>query len=165
MISRAIRIAAVLVATLAIPAAMLADALPASAAPSGSMCETNGHQYCLNTANFVLYTPVTESGSGARTINAVVQNASQHTYLLEFNGDTSKCVASDNNGYFVEIKACSGSNGVIWTSTSSGMWINNYATARDNYNVYLTGYNQAGNQYSIKPDVPGDGYYQKFTFK
>lgn len=165
MISKAIRVATILVATLGILVAILAAALPASAATSGSMCETNGNNYCLNTANFDLYTPVTESGSGARTINAVVQNASQHTYLLQFNGDISKCVASDNNGYFVEVKACSGSNGVIWTSAGSGMWINNYATARDHYNVYLTGYNQAGNQYSIKPDVSGDGYYQKFTFK
>jgi hypothetical protein len=75
MISQAIRAATLLLATLAIPAAVLVAPLSASAATSGSMCETYG-AYCLNTANFNLYTPVTESpyGHGARTIDAVLQN-------------------------------------------------------------------------------------------
>jgi hypothetical protein len=119
MISKAIRAATLLLPTLAIPATVLAAALPASAATSGSMREVSGGQYCLNTANFNPYTPVTESGSGARTINAVLQNKNQQIYLLEFKGDTSKCVAADNSGLHVEIKACNGSSGVYWTADGS----------------------------------------------
>ena len=152
MIGKAIRITTLLLATPAILAAVLAAPLPASAADSGSMCEAYGN-YCLNTANFDLYTPVTESGSGARTITAVLQNSNQQTYLLQFKGATSKCVASDNSGMRVEIKACNGSNGVLWTRWSSNgvdMWLNNYSTGLLNNAEYLSGINIAGTQYLLQ---------------
>lgn len=165
MISKVIRAVAVPFAAVAIPAAVLAAPLPASATTSGSMCEVNGGQYCLNTANFSPYTPVTESGTQARTIDALPQTLHGTTYKLAFNGDSTMCVASDNTGTSVEIKACNGSNGVLWTDDGSGLWINQYASDQRGHFVYLTGQNKAGTQYILYPMVSGSGYLQKFTFK
>jgi hypothetical protein len=161
MISKVIRAAALLVMTLAVPAVVVVAPLPASAATSGSMCEVYGHQYCLNTPNFNLYTPVTESGSGARTINAVLQNG--NTYKLEFNGDPSKCVASDNSGQYAEVKLCSATNGVNWTRqhfSDGDRWANPYAG-----NQCLSGSDTPGGFYIFDGCGASGGAYQKFTFK
>lgn len=160
MISKATRAAALLLPTLVVPAAVLATALPAGAATSGSMCEVNGNQYCLNTANFSLYTPVTESGSGARTITVVPSGGS---YKLQFKGDTSMCVAAANNGIDVEVKACN-DDGVLW-SQDGQMWVNNEFSSQRGENVYLSGQNKAGSQYLISAATTGSGLLQKFTFR
>lgn len=163
MISKAIRTATLLLATLAIPAAVLVAPLSASAATSGSMCETYG-AYCLNTANFNLYTPVTESpyGHGARTIDAVLQNGS--SFLLEFNGDKSKCVALNNSESGVVIKACNGGSGVIWIKQGN-KWLNQLAstTGTPQLNFYLTGLGN-GSQYVVGTSSPGSGTFQQFSF-
>ena len=168
MISKAIRAAMVFLATLAISAPALVLALPARAdtiTESGPLCEVHGQGFCLNTANFNLYTSVYESNS-ARTINAVRQDNNHGYYLLQFKGDTSKCVASDNAGHYVEVKACSGSNGVLWTlitKTSGDLWLNNYASGLGYGNRYLTGFNMAGNQYLVDNYGVTDGD-QLFVF-
>ena len=166
MIRKAIHTATVLLATLGVPTAVLAATLPASATSSvtGSMCEVNGHGYCLNTANYNPYTRVTESGSGARTIKAVLQN--NGTYLLEFNGDTSKCVAASNNNNIIEVKVCNGSDGVVWKSAASGRWINQQATNEYGVNYYLAGLNHAGDTYTLAQYGPSSsGTYQEFYFR
>jgi hypothetical protein len=169
MISKVIRAAAVLAATLVIPAAVLVAPLPASADTiiySAALCEVNGQGFCLNTANFNLYTSVYESGSGARTINAVQQSNNHNYYLLQFKGATSKCVASDNAGHYVEVKACSGSNGVVWTLITTGdgfLWLNNYASGLGDGNKYLTGFNMAGGLYSVETYAIHGGD-QRFQF-
>jgi hypothetical protein len=165
VIRKAIRTATILLATLGVSTAVLATALPAGATSgiTGSMCEVNGHGYCLNTANFNAYTPVTESGSGARTIKAVLQ--SNGTYLLEFNGDTSKCVAANNNNTIIEVKVCNGSDGVVWKSAASGRWINQQATNEYGVNYYLAGLNHAGDTYTLAQyGASGSGTYQEFYF-
>jgi hypothetical protein len=165
MLSKAIRTATVLLATLAVPAVVLAAPLPASAVNSGSLCEANGPQFCLNTANFNPYTPVTESGSGARTINAVPSGSN---YLLKFNGDTSKCVAGTNNHLAVVVKVCNGSDGVLWTretSNGSDMWVNNAASSGRGEFVYLSGLGSAGSQYALSAATTGSGLLQRFKFR
>jgi hypothetical protein len=115
MINTAVRRAAVLLATLAIPAMLLVASLPASAATSGSLCETNG-AYCVNTANFSLYTPATESLTNARTIEAEPQIAPPGTDELVFKGDTSKCLGATK----AEIKPCNGGSDIFWIEETSG---------------------------------------------
>lgn len=166
MIRNVARAAIVLLTALVMPVAVVAAALPASAASSGALCEVSGHSYCINTANFNLYTPVTESGSGARTIDAVLQSGANQTYLLVFHGDTSGCVAGSNNGTAVEVKACDGSTGVIWTlnaASSGDLWINDAATRKFGVNIYLTGNNSAGTQYFLA-GLGFRGANQKFKF-
>ena len=162
MISKAIRAAVLSLTALAIPAAVLVAPLPASAVTSGSMCEIYG-AYCLNTANFSLYTPVTESlvGHGARTIDAILQNGS--SYLLEFNGAPGKCVAASNNLSEVVIKDCS-SGDAIWIK-SGNKWLNQAATTTGTpqLNFYLTGLGN-GSQYAVATSSPGSGTFQQFDF-
>jgi hypothetical protein len=158
MRKKAIRAAAASFATLAAAAVgVLAVPLPASAQDSGSMCESNSN-YCLNTANFNLYTSVTESKSGARTINALLQFDT--TYKLQFAGSPSKCVGVADSGIQVEIKPCSG-NYVLWTWTQHGdglEWANGGSTGTT---LYLTG-TECGCQYTVKANNYRGGY-QAFT--
>ena len=164
MIRKAIRTAVVSLAALAIPAGVLAAPLPASAVTSGSLCEAYSSQNCLNTANFNLYTPVTEGKNNARTIDAVLQNGS--TFKLEFNGDPSMCVASSNSHIAVVVKACSVS-AALWTKGSSGgydTWINQEATSTWGANYYLTGIGVAGDQFSLQEWDESTGDLQRYKF-
>jgi hypothetical protein len=163
MIRKVIRAAAVLLTALVIPAAVLAAPLPAGAA-SGSMCERYG-SYCLYVTSFSNYTPVDENISFSNTLNSVLQSGS--TYLIEFNGNNDKCVASDNAGTKVEIKPCDASFGTLWTlKTSNGldMWINQAASRLVGVDLYLTGDECSPScQYQLK--VEGyNGGRQKFYF-
>jgi hypothetical protein len=67
-------------------------------------------------------------------------------FLIQFAGDTSKCVAAADNLLDVTIHPCSGGSGVIWAlDTTNGhlRWINRAATlGRSSGNLqYLTGHN------------------------
>jgi hypothetical protein len=163
MISKAIRAAAVLLTTLAIPAAVLAAPLPARAATT--ICEDHA-PYCLYAANFSNYTAVTEAISG-RDIDAVLQNGEYQghkLYLLQFHYATGECVAANNAGTKVETKACSGSTGVIWArveNSSYDEWINQAASENANKDQYLSGLDCSGCQFELH--VEGyNGTYQKF---
>lgn len=154
-----------LLAIFVIPTAVLVAPSSVSAATSGSLCETAGQGYCLNTANFTSYGEVYESKSG-RTIDAVLQSSTNPIYLLVFNGNTKQCVAGDNSGAFVVIKPCSGSSGVDWTLKVSNQvdeWINNAATRASGTNIYLVGANCSGCQYQLDPTgTPGGDYRFRF---
>ena len=170
MSREALRTVTILLAALVIPAAILAAALPASAAGS-SMCESYG-KYCLNTADFNLYTVVKEGISG-RTINQVAQGGSAYgapTYLLQFNGATSKCVGSSNDIQTVEIKPCNGGTGIVWArvTVSSNVyeWINVYASKTNSQGeiLYLSGRGIQGDGYIMVP-FGSYGLFQKFSFE
>jgi hypothetical protein len=166
MINTAVRRAAVLLATLAIPATLLVAPLPASAATSGSLCETNG-AYCVNTANFSLYTPATESLTNARTIEAEPQIAPPGTDELVFKGDTSKCLGATNDGTKAEIKPCNGGSDIFWieeTSGGSAYWENTGATSTIGTKMYLSGNENLGSQYVLAAKGK-NGTYQLFEFR
>lgn len=169
MIRKAIRRATVLLAVLGIPAMIVVAPLPASAAlTSGSMCEYYG-LFCINTANFSLYTSATESLTQARTIKSEAYY-STGTYRLIFNGDTSDCLGATNDGTKAEIKPCSGSD-VYWIRTTdpggtngAAFWENTGATNTIGTKMYLTGIECNGCQYMLK--VKGyNGGYQSFIFR
>lgn len=170
MITKAIRTVAILLAALAVPAAILATELPASAAGS-SMCESYG-RYCLNTNDFNLYTVVKEGISG-RTINQVALGGTAYgapTYLLQFNGATSKCVGSSNDIQTVEIKPCSGGIGVVWArvtvSSNTYEWINVYASNNNSQGetLWLTGRGIQGDGF-VMVVLGAHGLFQKFSFE
>jgi hypothetical protein len=166
MINTAVRRAAVLLATLGIPAMLLAAPLPASAATSGSLCETNG-LWCLNTANFSLYTPATESLTNARTIEAESQIAPAGTWELVFKGDTSDCLGATNDGIKVEIKPCNGGSDIFWieqTSGGSAYWENTGATSTIGTKMYLSGNGSTGSPYVLAAKGK-NGTYQLFEFR
>ncbi len=170
MIGKALRTVAILLASLVLPGAILATELPASAAGS-SMCESYG-KYCLNTANFSLYTVVKEGISG-RTINQVPLHGSAYgapTYLLQFNGDTKRCVGSSNDIQRVEIKPCNGGTGIVWgrvkVKYNTYEWINVYASKHNIQGqiLYLSGRGTQGSTYDMVT-IGAYGWFQKFSFE
>jgi hypothetical protein len=170
MTRKAVRTVMIMLAALVIPAAILAVQLPASAA-TGQLCETYDN-YCLNTADFNLYTVVKESVNG-RTISEDAQGgrySNYPTYLLRFNGDPSKCVGSSNDIQTVEIKPCNGGTGVVWArvtvSNNVYQWINVYASQNNDQGqlLYLTGRGIQGNGFIMVP-IGAHGLYQKFSFE
>jgi hypothetical protein len=173
VIRKAVRTVMIMLAALVIPAAILTVQLPAGAA-TGQLCETNNtNNYCLNTADFNLYTVVKEGGNGnGRTISEDAQGgkyANYPTYLLRFNGDSSKCVGSSNDIQTVEIKPCNGGTGIVWArvtvSNNVYQWINVYASKNNDQGqyLYLTGRGIQGSGYIMVP-VGSYGLYQKFSF-
>ena len=173
MIRKAVRTVTIMLAALVIPAAILAVQLPASAA-TGQLCETNNtNNYCLNTADFSLYTVVKEDRNNGRTISEDDQHGTYlhfETYLLRFKGDPSKCVGSSNDIQTVEIKPCNGGTGVIWAKDVEGnnvfRWINRYASENNTQGqtLYLTGRGMQGNGFIMVP-ISSFGLYQKFSFE
>ncbi|MGE5287478.1 MAG: hypothetical protein ACM3ML_09800 [Micromonosporaceae bacterium] len=167
MIRNALRAATLLLATLAIPAAILAAPLPANASP-GHLCETyDPTSYCLGSANLNLYTWVRERIPGRDLTQSSLGGTFEGhpTYLLKFSADTSKCVAVSNDLAVVEIRQCNGGTGTVWArvTSSSGvyMWINRYATNSYGADLYLSGIGIQDRQYAVEPIGV---WYQRFSW-
>jgi hypothetical protein len=153
MSRKIIRAASVLVATLGIPAAILASPLSASAA-GNHLCETNGN-YCVGAPSLATDAPVVETQFG-RDINLLFLGNAQ--YELQFNAAPSQCVAAANNGHDVVIHHCNGGLGVVWilfiNSNGHLQWQNR------EFSTFLAGHNN-GTQYQVKP--PGlSGWFYNF---
>ncbi len=169
MTRNAFRTAAVFLATLAIPATILATTRPASA--SDHMCETYGSNYCVGAPTLEPYQEVKETSTGrALTAHYLNQTFEGYAaYYLEFTTDTSLCVSTRDDLYqydTIVIHTC-GDYGTVWAlhPDSSGhlRWINRYATNWYGADVYLSGHNN-GTQYRWDPwGVNGD--YQRFDWK
>jgi hypothetical protein len=167
VIRKGVRSAMVLLAALVIPLVIVAAPPPASAAGT-KLCEAYG-SYCLNTANFSQYTPVTESANNGRTISAVRTSDTynnQRVYILQFDGATSKCVASSNDNTDIVIKDCNGGNNLAaeWLDSPDGnydRWISVAATMAYGSNIYLSGQEKPGSQYRLF-GLGVSGAYQVF---
>ncbi|SRR6266487_550258 len=165
MIRNAVRAATVLLATLAIPAVIFAAPLPASAA--NNLCETNGNNYCLGSADLNLYTAVTERKPGRNLIATPLGTTFDgfSTYLLQFSADATKCVASANNLVDVVIHPCNGGLGIVWAKdaiTGHIRWINREVSQHYNQDMYLSGASN-GTPYFTAP-LRQAGVYQKFDW-
>jgi hypothetical protein len=91
------------------------------------------------------------------------------TYLLQFSGDATKCVASANDLLSVEIRPCDGGTGIVWARVKDAdnvyRWINRYATQNNVYGAtdYLSGSGD-GSRYQLRP-FPTFGWYQRFSWR
>src|ERR1700750_270155 len=138
-------------ALLAIPVVLFIGAGPAAAINNGRMCEVSGN-YCLGSADFSLYTPVTERNPGRDlSLNELTGTFEGHfLWQLAFANATSQCVAAANNPSDVNIKACSGGTGNVWAVVvvdgSHYRWINRLATQQAGHDMYLSGKNSGGSQ-------------------
>jgi len=170
MIRHPSRAASVLLATLALPLAVLAVPLPASAA-TPHLCERyDPTVYCVGSASLDLYTSVTERDPGRDltqvSLGGTFENAP--TYSLEFSDDLSECVGVSNDIVKVEVRTC-GAVGTVWARVSEGSdlyaWINRYATQNNDQGqiLYLSGLGN-GSAYEVEP-LPTFGWYQKFDWQ
>jgi hypothetical protein len=148
--------------------------LPASAPLSVSaadlhLCESFGNQFCAGSTDLELFTAVTERNPPGRVIVADRQGSetfdNHPVYLLRFNADTSKCIASADDHFVVVIHACNGGNGVKWAREKSDsnhdLWINREASVALNETVYLTGAND-GSQFILDRRGAASGDLQQF---
>ncbi len=170
MIRNAVRAATILLATLAIPAAIFAAPLPASAG-SNHLCETyDPTTYCLGSANLDLYTSVYEANPGRNLIQTPLGTTFDHhpNYLLQFSADATKCVAVAGDLNTIEIRPCNGGTGIVWARVKDAdnvfRWINRYATQNSGgTNLYLSGWG-VGVIYQLR--VWGQyGFYQRFSWQ
>src|SRR5262249_51753831 len=152
MVRPAIRAVTRLLVILALPAAILAVPLPASAA--NHLCETFGN-YCVGAANLDPFTPVAERNPGRdidkNSIGGQVDGLPR--YELAFSADPSKCVAAANNLNDVVIHPCNGGSGVVWGQDSSSghlRFLNQEVFNANGSRVYLCGHNN-GTQFLLRP--------------
>jgi hypothetical protein len=174
MIRNAVRATTVLLATLAVPAVIFAAPLSASAAnkplsasAANNLCETNGNNYCLGSADLNLYTAVTESKPGRNLIATPLGGTFDgfSTYLLQFSADATKCVASADNLVDIVIHPCNGGSGVVWAKdsiTGHIRWINREVSQHYNQDMYLSGASN-GTPYFTAP-LRQTGVYQRFDW-
>jgi hypothetical protein len=168
MISNKARAVAVMLATLAAPAVILAAPSPAFAGTH--LHETNG-AYFVNADNLNLYTPVVETSITGRDLTISWDGTTYfdgfHAVEIYFNLDHSKCVAAANNLSDVNIHPCNGGSGVIWgeipLDPTHGVYefFNREATQATGVNLFLAGRNN-GTQYQL--NAGGPGWYIKFTY-
>jgi len=179
MIRNTIGRVTVLLASLAALATIFITPLPASAIEQGRVCQTyadpQGNRYCLGSANVDLYTHVTEKlkgRAGGRQIiivdsNTTYDNTGMEVYFLYFASDTTKCVASTNDGNSVDIRPCNGGTGTRWAFDgigepfySHGKWLNPHATSvhNDGHHYYLMGLSN-GSDYQIRRLGVSGGFY------
>jgi len=169
MIRNAIRVVAIVLATLAISVAVVTTA-PSASATVGKLCEFYGN-YCLGSVNTDLYTAVVARAPG-RTISSEQLSGDflgYHIYELHFSGDYSHCVGMKDDLSYVNIKPCSGGIGTVWArvpqSDGKSLWINRYATQQQGiggYVQYLTGKNAVDERFFTARLGACCGDYQVF---
>lgn len=152
----------------AIPAMALSAPLPAAAATSHRICETNGH-FCLGVSNFNIGTAVSEVRPGRLFIEVRVRGTFQGLpiYRLAFARFPRKCagIIGTFHNNFVAIESCSGGAGVIWARNRGhgyDQWINRYATRRFGHEELLSGLNIHNSSFAVRPGGTR-GWFQKFS--
>jgi hypothetical protein len=173
MFRKAIRVTAILAATLAIPATVL-TAAPSANASGSRLCETNAsNNYCLGSADTSLYTSIVTKSTG-RNLNLTplgFDYLGYPVYLLQFSSVAADCVGVSNDVSHVEIKPCNGGTGIDWARerVSSGQiyFINRYATehVNDGKAQFLTGKNTADTPFFTADPGACCGDYQVFEWK
>jgi hypothetical protein len=134
----------VLLGTLALPAAVLAAPLPASAA-GPHVCETNGN-YCIGAPGLSNDAGVFETLAGRDITLLFLGNAQ---YKLVVNAAPSECLAAANNGEDVVLHHCDGGLGTVWIlhiNPNGHLQFQN----REFPTKYLAGHNNAS-QFQVKP--------------
>jgi hypothetical protein len=170
MIRNAVRAAAILCATLALPATILGVPLPASAANNNHLCETYSlTKNCVGSSSLNLYAGIGEANPGRNLVETPLGGSFDQdpTYLLQFSADPTKCVADGNDNY-LDIRPCNGGTGIIWArdtvSTGVYRWINLFATNNDELGQtdYMTGFALGG---AMLVDPPKANTYQRFSWQ
>jgi hypothetical protein len=173
MIRKPIRAVQVLLATLAIPIAMIAAAPTASAA-NPHLCETNG-DYCLGVQPDISEYRLLTASTPGRDLQLVPLGGrydNHPTFLIQFTAKPSLCVGTDNDTG-VMIRACNGGIGIVWAQeyigTTSGnlavyKYINRNASNLHNEKEYLSGVNRSGSLFYTRP-AGRSGVYYEFSWK
>jgi hypothetical protein len=167
------RAAALVLAAVAAPVAILAASPPARAA-TPHLCETYG-RYCLGSADLNVGTYVQERTPGRDLVLTPLGGRydGHPTFLFQFSSDNSKCVGTQSpGGGSLIIQPCNGGIGIVWAQiyigTASGNrsvyeYINRYESEFYGDTRYLEGHNILNVAFGAFP-TDSDGYY-KFSWE
>lgn len=173
MFRSAIRVTAIMLTTLAMPAAIL-TAAPSASASGSRLCETYGsHHYCLGSSNLSFYTSIGTRSTGRNLVKTPLgfRYLGYRAYLLQFSAKAADCVGVANDVSHLEIKPCNGGIGIVWARyrESSGhlYFINRYATqhVNDGKAQYLTGKNTVETAFFTADPGACCGDYQVFRWE
>lgn len=169
MIRNAIRATAISLATLAVPALFAAAPATATASPSGAglsttlgvpLCEVhNFPNRCVGSANLDLYTSVRQSKVGRHI--AILCDSTDTNCIIKFTGAKNRCVAASvSTPHAVDIKQCSGTNGIIWivrglNGSGDLQFISKYWRDHGNHCWYLEGDGVRGDRFRVYPKASG----------
>jgi hypothetical protein len=118
--------------------------------------ETNSF-YRLGAPDLSFYAPVKETASGQYLF---LTKVSTYHYEIHFLYAAKDCVAAADNGDTVDIKPCSGANGVVWVA-SAGQDGNSTVFESQHFSgKYLSG-DGKGDQFHIRARY-ANGWYQQF---
>lgn len=162
LVRKSIRLCPAVVTAIAISGSLFAasaradDELPTGPGAPFHLKETNS-TYRLGAPDLSLYAPVKETSSGQYLF---LTKVSQYHYKIHFLYAGSDCVAAADNDDTVDIKPCSGANGVVWVA-SAGQDGNSTVLQSQHFpGKYLSGDAQ-GDQFHIRARY-ANGWYQQF---
>lgn len=145
----------------------LAASPDAGAAPlSFQWCEQSaspsGTDYCIGAPDLTSFDPVTEMPSSGRLFFTPMSGTTNN-FKLEFVGDSTKCVAANNNDTKVVIHPCNGV-GVVWIPTDiNGNNGSQRLESNEFPGSYLSG-NANGTQFTLQ-GLAAPSYFQRFNTK
>lgn len=178
MFRNVIRAATILIAAIAVavPAALAASSsaraserapLTTAASDPVRLCETANVNRCVGSDSFALYEAVRQKNPG-RDLGFETPGGGTcfvgDTCVIKFSGASNRCVAaSTSNAHNVDIKQCSGTDGILWfvgTSSSGNSleFVNKYWYDHGGHTWFLEGNGVLGDRFHVNSE-PGNGHY------
>jgi hypothetical protein len=148
------------VTAIAVAGLLLTASPPASAQAVGPWYVREAYSsYRISAPNLALYEPVVEQ-TGGRYIDFLPTGPAGH-YKLAFNAvNDDRCVAAANNGSTVDIKPCSGANGVVWIAEQGPDGCSFVFENQQFSGKFLAGHDVNGDQFQVKNYGASGWYYQ-----
>ena len=149
------------VTAIAVAGLLFTASPPASAQTSGPWYIRETYSsYRISAPNLANYQPVVEL-TGGRYIDFVPTGPTGH-YKLAFNAtNDDRCVAAADNGSTVDIKPCSGANGVVWIAGEGPDGCSYIFESQEFSGKFLAGHDVNGDQYQVK-NYGAPGWYYQF---
>jgi hypothetical protein len=149
------------VTAIAVAGLLFTASPPASAQALGPWYVREAYSsYRISAVSLANYDPVVEQTSG-RELDFVPTGPTGH-YKLAFSAtNDDRCVAAANNGSTVDIKPCSGANGVVWIAEQGPDGCSYIFENQQFSPKYLAGHDVNGDQFQVK-DYGAAGWYYQF---
>jgi hypothetical protein len=159
LVRKSLRVFSIGAMAIAVSGLVLAAAPSAGATTYGPFyLQETYSSYRVGAPNVSAYDPVQET-LGGREIYLGTTGTAYH-YKIPFLRDTSLCVAAANNEDTVDLKPCSGANGVVWIAITGQDGCSAVLESQEFSGKYLSG-TANGSQFHIR-SYQAKGWYQQF---
>ena len=162
LVRKSLRVFSIVAMAITVSGLVLTAAPPAGATTYGPFYLRETYSsYRVNAPSLNLYDPVQETLGDGRLIYLGSTGTADH-YKISFMADTTKCIAAADNGSDVDVKPCSGANGVVWIAFQGADGCSGNFESQEFSGMYLSGHDN-GSQYEIRR-YQAAGWYQQFKF-